>query len=252
MTIYQGIIFGFVQGITEFLPISSSGHLAMLGYFFKIENAISTAILLHIATLFSVVFCYRKELVKILKNPFGQTSKKLVLATFVSGLIAVVLNKFAKSFFESIKILPYMFLTTAIVLICADLFAKKRHKTKKLGVKNSLVVGIAQGLAVLPGISRSGSTISALLFCDVEREEAADFSFLLSVPIIIASAIFEFFDLKKAPIQNFAILPNLVGFVVAFFVGIFAIKVMKKFVKKARLWWFSIYLILLAITLFVC
>ena len=248
MSFFVALIFGAVQGITEFLPISSSGHLAILSHLFGIkEQAILTAVLLHVATLLSVCVVMRSEIFYLLKNPFSQKARKLYLASLVTFAIVLVLKSTIEKSFENLAWLPWCFLVTALILLLSDMLARKN--TKPINYKRAVIIGAVQGVAALPGISRSGSTISAALLSGVDREEATDFSFLLSLPIIAASALYEGLKLIKIPPQNFAVMPNIFAFLVAFAVGIASVRLMRRMVKKARMWWFALYLTLLAFAL---
>ena len=252
MSIIAALIFGIVQGLTEFLPVSSSGHLALLGHFFGLgEQAILTAVLLHVATFFSVCIVMRKQVFYLLQHPFGEKARKIYLASAITFGIVFLLKGTVEKSFENIKFLPWCFLVTAVLLLTAEFYSKNLFKNKPLDYKRAAIIGAVQGIAALPGISRRGSTISAAMLCKVGREEATDFSFILSLPIIAASALWEFLKLKGETAQNFAVLPNIIAVVLAFTVGIFAIKLMQKLMKKAKMWWFSVYLFLVAIAIFI-
>lgn len=248
MSIWIAILLGFVQGVTEFLPVSSSGHLVLLEKIFGIENnVILFDVVLHVATLFAVIIIYRKSILELLKNPFGEKMQKLVFATLPTLIIALAFKGlFEKSFNGNWLFLG--FLTTAIFLIIAQIISEKQYQYKNLTIQNSIIIGIFQGFAILPGISRSGSTITSAIVQGVKREQSAEFSFLLSIPIIFASLVYECFKIKSTPVT----IPAscfIIGFIIAFVSGILSIKLMLKVVKKAKYWGFSIYLILLSVLL---
>ena len=261
MNILFALLLGIVQGLTEFLPVSSSGHLTLLNKIFGVkENTLILAILLHLATLFAVVFVLRKELWELIKHPFGRKAINLYIATIPTVFIVLLTKSFLEDSFQNAKLLPYCFLITAFLLLLT-FFIKKKYNYKNLNflnkdefnknTKTSLLMGIAQGLAILPGISRSGSTICAGLINGENKETVARFSFLMSVPIIIASMIWE---IASGSLHNIAnsdmILPLIVSFLSAFLIGILSIKLMLKVVKKAKYYWFSIYLIFISIVSF--
>ncbi len=260
MAIWVALILGIVQGLTEFLPVSSSGHLLLLSKLFGIsEGTLLLTILLHVATLFAVLFVLRKEIWELIKHPFSRKACNLYLATIPTVLIVFVSKGFFDDAFENSKLLPYFFLLTALLLLVTYFINKKRQQ-RNLDFSNggfrknnltSVVMGIAQGLAVLPGISRSGSTICAGLLCGEDRSEVAKFSFLMSVPVILGSMLFEILkgDFGVLAAENMA-LPTIVAFLSAFVVGVVSIKFMLKVVEKGKYYWFSIYLIALSILTF--
>ena len=192
MTIWLAILYGFIQGATEFLPVSSSGHLVLFNNIFKTENNfIFFSLLLHLATLFSVVWVLRKEVLYLIKHPLSDYAVKLYLATIPTVLIVLLFKGFFEESFNG-TFLPICFMLTAIFLIIVEFISKKQ--IKPINKKISFIMGIAQGIAVLPGISRSGSTIIAGLMCGGDRKEVSKFSFLMSIPIILASMLYELLD----------------------------------------------------------
>lgn len=250
MTILVAIILGLVQGLTEFLPVSSSGHLVLLENIFGIENnVILFDVILHVATLLAVVIVYRKTIWELIKHPFCEKMQKLVFATLPTVIIALLFKSFFENSFSG-ELLYLGFLVTAIFLIIAQVVSEKEYQYRNLSYGNSIVIGVFQGLAIMPGISRSGSTITSAIVQGVRREQAAEFSFLLSIPIILASLFYECLKLPSSvvtiPASCF-----IVAFIVALISGIFSIKIMLKVVKKAKYWGFSAYLILLSVFLIV-
>ncbi len=249
------IVLGIVQGLTEFLPVSSSGHLVLLSRIFGIEDSLFVSILLHIATLLSVAVVLRKEVWGIVRHPLSPLSKKIVVATIPTCLIVLALYPIITESFEG-AMLPICFMVTAILLMATDLFLKRKPATlagEPLSYKQALIMGAAQGLATLPGISRSGSTICAGVLAGGDRESTAKFSFLMSIPVIILSMCLEIYKLVKAgsfPSVNVAGL--ILAFICAFVVGVFAIKFMIKLTQKLNFRWFALYLVILTIvTIFV-
>lgn len=249
MSFWALIVLGIVQGLTEFLPVSSSGHLVLLSNIFGIEDSLFVSIVLHVATLLSVLVALRKEVFEIVRHPFSRLSKSLVVATIPTCLIVLVLYPLITQSFEG-AILPICFLITAILLLTADFFVKHKTFVHSPGIsyKQALIMGIAQGFATLPGISRSGSTICAGLFSGGDREKVAKFSFLMSVPIIILSMALEIFKLVRLgefPSVNVAGL--IVAFILAFVIGVVSIKAMIALTQKESFKWFSFYLVIIGI-----
>ena len=230
MSILQAIILGVLQGLTEFLPISSSGHLMLAEHLFGLkQNTLFFNVLLHFATLVAVVIA-------------------IVVATIPTVILALIVNHFTDEF-ALMAFLGFGFLISAIVIAVTSIYQKKRPLVNcyQINNKKAFVVGLVQGLAVFPGISRSGSTICAGLLQGVQREECAKFSFLISIPVILGGMIFELYDAVRVGLNNIDALPCIIGFVVAFVVALFTIKFMMKIVKKGNWWYFAIYLTALGI-----
>lgn len=251
MVIFFVIILALVQGLTEFLPVSSSGHLVLLGKIFGIENDfLLLSVILHVATLFSVLIVLKDEVKEIIKNPFGNLSKKLIVATIPTVVIVLCFKSFFDSTFSG-KFLPLCFMSTAVIIVVTELISLKQQEKKPLNYARGIFMGIAQGIAVMPGISRSGATICAGLLTGAERKEVAHFSFLMSIPIILASLVLEVYEYAKAgQVLTLAWYELLIGFVVAFITGIFAVKFMLKVIEKRRLLWFAVYLVIISIVSF--
>lgn len=248
MGILIALILGLVQGLTEFLPVSSSGHLVLLQKVFGIENnVILFDIILHLGTLLAVCIVYRKSLLEIIKNPFGKKMKMVVLGTIPTLIIAFLFKDFFESAFSG-NLLFIGFLCTAGLLILADYTQRKYSIFKKMDYKYILTMGVFQGLAILPGLSRSGTTVTSSLVLGVNKDEALEYSFLLSIPIILASLVYE---LVFSPISlaNINILPMIVGFLASTVFGLISIKFTIKLVKSNSYKYFSIYLIILSIFL---
>lgn len=245
------IILGAVQGITEFLPVSSSGHLVLVNKLFNYNgNFVFLSILLHLATLFAVVIVLRKEVLYLIKNPFCKTSKMLIIATIPAIIVALLFKDFVESAFGG-TFLPICFIATAVVLFATQMFSRQ-NANKQFSYKSAVVMGLAQAIAILPGISRSGSTICAGLMCGEKREEVSRFSFLMSIPIILCSLAYEVFSCLKNGVPLFAgsAINLIAGFITAFITGIFAVKFMLKIVQKGKYSYFAVYLIIIGIIAF--
>ncbi len=236
------ILIGIIQGITEFLPISSSGHIVLFGSMFELDNLMLVSIIAHIGTLFAVIFCYRKRIFELVRRPFNKTNLNLIIATIPTIIIFLLFNSFFEESFST-KTLVWGFLISAVFLLIADFKKESMRPVKK---SSALYMGISQGLALIPGISRSGSTLVCGLLVGVNKQEALDFSFLMSIPIIIASAVYE--SIKLFALQ---ITIDWIGIftvmVTSFIFGILSIKIMLRLVKKNKLYYFSIYLIVLSL-----
>ena len=246
MSIFEGLIYGLLQGLTEFLPVSSSGHLILLSKFGIGKNDLLFNVLLHVGTLLAVVICYRKTLWDLLRRPFQKKTLYLIVATVPTCIIALLFKKFIPFVFDGAA-LPFCFMVTSFMLALTCII---KPKEKELNFSSSLICGIAQGIATMPGISRSGMTISALLISGTDKKEATEFSFLLSIPIIIASAVTEGVEAFHTG-ASLLPLPTILGVVTAFISGLVSIKFMLKLIKNKSLLPFAIYTGLLAIALIV-
>lgn len=237
---------GLIQGLTEFLPVSSSGHLVLFSQIFGIEESLFISILLHVATLLSIVVVFYKDIWQMIRHPLSKQTMMLVVATIPTCLIVLVLMPLIKQSFAG-GFLPICFLISAILLLVSEMLSKKKVCTK-MNYKTVFFMGVAQGFAVFPGISRSGTTISAGLMSGGQKEEVAKFSFLMSVPIVFLSLIMEIYEIIVGKVAlEIQVLPTIVSFITAFVVGIVSIRLMIKLTVKSNLKWFSVYLVIIAI-----
>lgn len=254
MSVLIAILLGLVQGITEFLPVSSSGHLTLVSKIFGVQNGVAfISVMLHFATLFAVIFAFKKYIWEMIKNPFLKEAVNIYIATIPTVLIVLFYKTYLDNFFTNSKLLPFGFLTTAVLLLLTFLMAgnKTQKKEKIIEKKSAFLMGFAQGFAVLPGISRSGATICTGLLSGEKREETTRFSFIMSIPIIIASVIYELITEDISAIANVdMIAPLIFAFITSFIIGLVSIKFMLKIMKNAKYYWFSIYLFILAIASF--
>lgn len=268
MSVVEGILLGLLQGVAEFLPISSSGHLALAQELFDLDDVpLLFDIMLHLATLGAVLLFFRRKIWSLLKvagrwlarrslpedNADVRTIVALLLGTAVTGVLGIVLSDLVEDYSE--KLICVGFFITAGLLIFSDAVEERRRKkllesgsdglvTTRTGVRplQGLGIGLAQGIGVLPGISRSGSTIAGALLCGVDREQAGEFSFLLSIPAILGAFVLELDDLDAIG-DSVGVAPVVAGCVAAFVAGIFALSVLMKIVRKGKLEWFALYLI---------
>lgn len=259
MSIFQAVILGLVQGLAEFLPISSSGHLILTRALLGISDATSQSgvflmfdILLHVGTLGAVIIVFWKDWWQILKNPFkSKTLGLLIVASLPALAVALVLNDLIQGMFTG-WFLGISFLITGLFLTLAEgLSQRRKYKEKAVnepGIKHAVAMGAMQGIALLPGVSRSGSTLLGGIASGLNRKAAAKFSFMMSAPAILGSLLLEGKDaISQGLFSQLALVPTLVGVAVAFISGLLAMKGMLKFVEKASLNWFALYVILLGI-----
>lgn len=244
MSILQAAILGIIQGLTEFLPVSSSGHLVLFQQIFGVEcDVLLFDTLLHVGTLFSVVIVLWSEIIKILKRPFQKLTGMLIVATIPAVAATLLFNDFVTESFEG-TFLGVGFLATAFVLLLSELISEYgRKKQADMTYPRALGVGCMQALAIMPGLSRSGSTMAGALMTGVSREDAANFSFLMSIPIILGSVVYQGYDIVKEGVgfDQSLLIPSLVGMLCAAVSGFFAVKFMMNLIKKHRLFGFAIY-----------
>lgn len=249
MNTFESIILGIIQGLTEFLPVSSSGHLelakAILGDTSVPEESLTFTVVLHFATALSTLVIFRKEVAEIFKGLFQfkwneemQFSLKIILSMIPAVVVGLLFEEQLEAFFGGkILLVGAMLLVTAVLLLLAD---KAKNTDKKVSFSNALVIGISQAIAMLPGISRSGATISTSVLLGIDRTKAARFSFLMVVPLIFGKIGK---DLLSGDIsfQSAEIAPLSAGFLAAFFSGLLACTWMISLVKRSKLSYFAIY-----------
>jgi undecaprenyl-diphosphatase len=255
MSIVEAIILGIIQGLTEFLPVSSSGHLELakviLGDNSVPQESMLMTVVLHGATALSTVVVFRKEIVEIVRGLFRfrnngefKFSLNIVLSMIPAGLIGVLFNDEIEQFFGGkVLLVGSMLLITAILLIFAD---KAKNTNKKVGIGQAILIGISQAIAILPGISRSGATISTSVLLGIDREKAARFSFLMVVPLILGKMAKDIMDGAFYNIES-SILVYVIGFIAAFVTGFIACVWMIKLVKKSKLRYFAYYCIVVGL-----
>ncbi|MBR1968691.1 MAG: undecaprenyl-diphosphate phosphatase [Clostridia bacterium] len=252
MEIWQAIVLGAVQGFAEFLPVSSSGHLILLQNWFGIEdNVIFYSVMLHLGTLIPVIVVLWKEILELFKKPFNKFWF-LVVATIPAGIMGIIFSKvfdLDALFTDHVWLLSITFTFTAAEMLFSEMRAKKVEMLNPINLKTSFIMGCGQAVGVLPGVSRSGSTITAGCLGKVDKTENANFTFLMSIPIILAAVLLESLDLvQSGGGVGIDVLPLLLGILTAMICGYIAIKFMLKIIKKANYKWFSVYLILISIT----
>ena len=267
MTYLQAVILGLVQGLAEFLPISSSGHLAILENFFGIkeDSILFFAVMLHFGTLLSVFVVFWKDIVELFKEliltikdiighkglrlderPIRKLGVMIIVSCIPTAIIGFAFGDIFEGIYSKPVLIGVMFIITGLLLLAAETWGGGNRNINNLNYRNSIFIGIVQGLAIIPGLSRSGSTLFASLLCKLDREFAVKFVFLISIPTILGSFILELPDGLKEGVTGQMWGPVIVGMLVAFLSGLFAVKVMLKVVANKKLKYFSIYLFVLA------
>lgn len=264
----HAIILGIIQGLTEFLPVSSSGHLAILHEVlgFETESNIFFDVILHLGTLAAVVYFYRNSIVDIIKGAlyglnsmmakkgikesfFTSADSKLFTLIFLGSIPTAIIGIVFKDWFESLaENLLYVgiaLLATALLLIAFELKKKAFKKVVEMTAADSIIIGIVQGMAIIPGISRSGSTISTAKLLGIDKETAAKYSFMLSLPAISGAFILKLKDAVEEGIkyENYM----LIGFIISAITGYFALRLLIWMIKKSSMYYFAVYCIIVAI-----
>lgn len=255
MSALEAIILGIIQGLTEFLPVSSSGHLELAKAFFGTDlqsgDSLLITVVLHAATAISTIVVFRKDIAKILKGLFHfknndelHYSLKIVISMIPAAIVGVFFNDLIETFFDgNIILIGGMLISTGLLLYLAD---KVKNTSKDISYIHSAIIGITQAIAILPGISRSGATICTSVLLGIEREKAARFSFLMVIPLILGKMAK---DIKDGALisTSIEILPLGLGFTAAFLTGLLACTWMVSLVKRSKLIYFSVYCFLIGV-----
>ncbi len=264
MTVIEAILLGIVQGVTEFLPVSSSGHLTVARNLMGLDEIpMLFDVMMHLPTLLAVVIVFRKRIGALFASLFRFLTRStreddrvnlrliviIIIASLTTAVIGLGIERLQKSFSISIKLVGVFFLVTAAVLIVSRFFNGSRgygsrgyegRGYESLRLKDALLTGAAQGLAVLPGISRSGMTIAASLACGIERKKAGEYAFILSIPAILGALTLEIKDLDLLPVDPYFLTAGMIS---SFVVGLLSLLLLLRIIRKGRLYLFSIYLI---------
>ncbi|MBL4754647.1 MAG: undecaprenyl-diphosphate phosphatase [Flavobacteriales bacterium] len=255
MSEFEALILGIIQGLTEFLPVSSSGHLelakALFGSETLPEDSLLITVVLHAATALSTLVIFRKDIGKIIKglvqfksNDEFHYSLKIVVSMIPAAIIGLMFNDLIETFYEGkVQLVGGMLLLTAVLLYFAD---KVKRTTSDITYFHSIAIGVAQAIAILPGISRSGATICTSVLLKVDRETAARFSFLMVVPLIVGKMAKDIMD-GALTSSNIEAIPLGLGFIAAFGTGLVACTWMISIVKRSKLIYFALYCLVVGI-----
>ena len=240
MSILESIVLGIVQGLTEFLPVSSSGHLVLLQNIFGFaEPQLFFDTMLHLGTLVAVVVVMWRNILELFRKPFTG-----IVYLIIATIPAVVVTLFFGDFFESTfagTYLGYGFLLTACILSLSEVLSKRAQKKRAVKAGSAVVMGVMQAIAIFPGVSRAGSTISGGLLCGIDRKKAAEFSFLMSIPAILGSVVLQGYKLVTESNTVVDWIPTLIGMICAAVAGYFAVRFMIAMITRKRLYGFAIY-----------
>ena len=249
MSLLEAIILGIIQGLTEFLPVSSSGHLELVktiqGQELSGGSSMMMTVVLHFATALSTVVVFRKDILKIFRgllqfklNDDFLFSIKIILSMIPAAIVGVLYDDIIEGFFGGqVLLVGLMLIVTGLLLFLAD---RAKNTVKDVSTKNAVIIGLAQAIAILPGISRSGATIGTSVLLGVDREKAARFSFLMVVPLIFGKMAKDLFS-SEFTTDDVSMTVISAGFIAAFITGIIACTWMISLVKKSKLSYFSYY-----------
>ena len=270
MDILQAVIIGIVQGLTEFLPVSSSAHLVFAQKLLGVESSLAFDVFLHLGTLIAVLWFFRWDIIKMLKSwwlsigdilqgrfrdgfrqdPYKRLAWYVILATIPVGIVGVLFEDSVDALFAGALYVPAFFLfVTGTILYLSQRMTSGNINLNNISAKESLIMGLGQACAILPGLSRSGTTIAAGLTIGLEKEFAAKFSFILSIPAIFGAFVFKLKDIGSAMDANF--LPIFLGFIVSIIAGYLAIKWMLDLIQNKSLDIFSYYCWAVGIIVFI-
>ncbi|WP_018250190.1 undecaprenyl-diphosphatase UppP [Orenia marismortui] len=243
MDLIKVIILGIVQGITEFLPVSSSGHLVIFQHFLNVNEGLTLDVFLHFGTLLAVVVVYWDDILGMitLKEEYRKLTYYVILGSIPAGIIGILFEDIFEQLFNTVKVVGFTLLVTGLLLWLSDRITNEKRYLKDMKLSDSMVVGFAQAFAIIPGISRSGSTIVAGLFKGLDRKLAAKYSFLLSVPVIGGATLLQVKDLMTVGLANNTITQLVLGTVASAIAGYFSIKLLLKLVNKEKLSVFAYY-----------
>ena len=247
-------ILGIIQGITEFLPISSSGHILIGRYFFDINHpGINIEVFLHTGTLLSIILFWYKDIlyeINEIKNGKRFFIISLIIGTIPAGIIGLTFNSFIEDYFfnSSLSFLSYNYLLLGVILFSSKFI--KNNSNESISYKNAFLIGIAQACAILPGLSRSGLTIVMAMYLGISFKSATKFSFLLAIPILV----FATFDTMLSDYSNFYNNINstqiIIGFILSFVIGYLTLGMLQRIIKNQKLWYFSFYCLIIGLMLF--
>jgi undecaprenyl-diphosphatase len=255
------VFYGFIQGVTEFLPISSSGHLALIPYFFELKDpGVLFDLLMHLGTAIAVILYFHKEVLRLIKETILLLVKRnlketvfvqnFIIATIASFVLILLIKDLAFEYGRTAKIIGFNFIVFGILMYLADRKESKNvDLTSQSKLKKALFIGLSQSLAVFPGVSRSGITLTSSRYLGLGRVEASRFSFLLSLPVIVGSIIFKIPDIMGGSIENVSYPIMVSGIFFSFFFGLITIHFFLKLIAKIGLVYFSIYRILIGLFL---
>ena len=255
LELWQLLILAILQGITEFLPVSSSGHLVVLASVLldvtdPALNLTAINVVLHVGTLLTILVFYRKRILTLLKSD-RRTLALVVTGTLPAVIVGLPLKLFLEDALTSPLLAGALLIGTGVLLVCTSRFREGDQSLNTLTYRNAILIGIGQALAILPGLSRSGTTISVALFLGVKRQASAEFSFLLAIPAIAGAGLLEAKDLLQASPTSTPVFYLTLGAILAFTVGTVALRWLLTWLQSGRLAWFAWWCIPVGVTVII-
>lgn len=264
MSIFEAILFGIVQGITEFLPISSTAHIIITERLLGLEfPGLGFEVLLHLGSVLAVIYFYRKDLWQIIQGFFAYIKHRdynskhriqfyfalyIIIATVITGVLGMILQSLIEDLIKGSTMIAVMLFLTGVFLIVIERFHDEGQRTEaNMTFMDSIIVGLGQTLAVIPGLSRSGTTLIVGLWLGLDRHTAVRYSFLLSIPVILGSTVLAFSDVSTDLFASIGTLPLIITFVATFMFSIIGIKWLINFLKRGKLVYFASYCFALAV-----
>lgn len=248
--LYEAIVLSIIQGITEWFPISSSGHLAVAQKIFGFSN-LPFGVFLHLASIIAVIIIFRKDIKKLLNLSNLNNIKYLLLlllGIIPAGLVGFYFNGFIKDLFSSLSSIGIFFILSGILIYLTKLSVAKKEKSGKITILDSIFIGIFQAFAILPGVSRSGATISSGLLRGLNKETAIKFSFLMSIPLVLAASIIEIPKISLSEINYFILI---ISFILTLLTSLFTIKILLKIIKSDNFYLFGFYNVILGLIIWI-
>ncbi len=247
MTVFEAATLGVIQGITEWLPISSSGHLVLYQQIAGVDTPLLFDVLLHFASLLVILVVFRRRIAEILRS--SEYIRNIILGSIPIALAGFLTRDIVEAARSNMTVVSVALIITGFFLFLTR-FSTER--TNKIAAPKSIAIGISQAVALFPGISRSGATISTGMLLGISRENSAEFSFILAVPAILGATLFETVEVVRAgPLEKSLIMPLSMGMVISFIVGYFSLKLLLKVVKSRKFFWFSFYCIAFGLLLII-
>lgn len=254
MSIIDAILLGLLQGLTEFIPVSSSGHLILLDEYTSVESSFAFDVLINIGTLLALIVYFRRRLVEIARQVFKNKDRQLLLNIIFSTIPAVIvgsllIDTFSSDSVRSQNIVIFMLISVGALMVAADLLLKGKNRLEQLNLNNAWWIGLAQALALIPGTSRSGATILAGRAFKLSYAQAAEYSFLIAIPILFGAIGRSMLEAETIQTLQADTIPTAVGITTAFISGWLAIDFMLKILRRRGLIGFGLYRIVLALAL---
>jgi undecaprenyl-diphosphatase len=247
MNIIEALLLGLLQGLTEFLPVSSSGHLVIAQHFLGIKQpGVTFEVMVHFGTLLSIIWVFKKDLTALIRGFLYEAEQKrlflfLIIGTIPTALMGFFLSSFFLRIFESPFLVGIMLLVSGVIVFTISGVQIKTKDIKKMTAWDAVTIGIFQGIAIIPGITRSGSTILGALWKGLNRETAVRYSFLLALPAIAGATFLEFLEWLKTGGSSEFLITNFLATIVAFISGVFAITVFIKLLERGKFYYLAYY-----------